>query len=113
MRRTKLSEIVAEFRRFLGSVKTSEALSHELRPHVSVHTGLEAAFESALRAGRDVVVAGSGGGGKTHLIESIQNHAPGVPRVVQWKRQTEPVEPFIRVVLDATGLPPSERALVF
>lgn len=107
--------LIDEFRAFLGSVKTSEAVSPELRSQISVETGLEAALESALRAGRDVVIAGSAGGGKTHVLETLRNaKRPGMPALVYWPSELAPQRgPFVRVVADATALAPEMRQRMF
>jgi hypothetical protein len=107
--------LIDEFREFLGSLKTSEAVSPELRRRISVETGLEGALESALRAGRDVVIAGSAGGGKTHLLENLRDASrPGMPPLVPWTSEPEPKRgPFVRVVADATAVAPDARQRMF
>lgn len=60
-----------DFREFLGSFKNAESLSPELQTAIAVETGLEEVVSSALVDGRVVIVAGSAGSGKTHLIRSV------------------------------------------
>lgn len=107
--------LLEEFRQFLGSVKTSESISNELRKAISVETGLEKALADALLAGRDVIIAGSAGGGKTHLLGTLADSPPGqLPRFVDWPSEAEPTdEPFIRVVSDATAIPSIARGGMF
>jgi hypothetical protein len=107
--------LLEEFRQFLGSVKTSESISNELRKAISVETGLEKALADALQAGCDVIIAGSAGGGKTHLLGTLADSAPDqLPRFVSWPRETEPTDgPFIRVVSDATAIPSTARGEMF
>lgn len=103
-------DLVEQFRYFLGSKKVSEGLNSELRPHVTVRTGLETALVAALAEGRDVVVAGSAGGGKTHLLETISELDRTLPKMIRWPEEPEPPrEQFLRVVPDATALPSSQR----
>jgi hypothetical protein len=62
-----------ELRTFLTGVKVAETIRPELRAAITVSTGLEDPLVSAVRAGADVVVAGSAGGGKTHLLSALGN----------------------------------------
>lgn len=107
--------LLEEFRQFLGSVKTSESIGKELRQAISVETGLEKALADALLAGRDVIIAGSAGGGKTHLLGTLADSAEGdLPRFITWPGESEPAgEPFIRVVSDATAIPSATRGEMF
>ena len=54
-----MASLVNEFEAFLKGVKTSEAISPELRTAITVDTGLVAVLVDALKAGRDVIIAGS------------------------------------------------------
>ncbi len=103
--------LVSQFREFLGSVKTSETLTPELRRTITVRTGLENTLASALRAHCDVIIAGSAGGGKTHLISSLQEEpSHNLSQLVFWNVQQEPDHgDFVRVVADATALPAQQR----
>lgn len=102
-----------EFRRFLVSRKVAETVTAELRSAISVDTGLEAPLRTALVTGRDVVVAGSAGGGKTHLLQTL-NSAEGLPRAISWPDEPEPArDRFVRVVSDATALAAGERNRIF
>ncbi len=100
-----------QFQNFLRSLKTSETLTKELRPLVTVATGLEQALISALKNGRDVIIAGSAGGGKTHLIASLSDtELSNLPPLLAWPNEHEPTdEPFIRVITDATALSREDR----
>jgi hypothetical protein len=100
----------SDFSEFLQSVKNSEAVSQELREAITVQTGLEPLLRAALLNGRDVVVAGSAGGGKTHLLTAVHSQGAEFPRTVHWPSEPEPVgENFIRLVPDATAIPPDRR----
>lgn len=92
---------------FLGSTKTSEALSPELREAITVQTGLEAALARAVEDGRDVIVAGSAGGGKTHLIAEL-DEVEGTENAY-WPEGEESSSPHIRVVMDMTEVPEEMR----
>jgi hypothetical protein len=109
-----LTELIDELASFLGGVKTAESLSPELRKRITVQTGLEAALASALAAGRNVVIAGSAGGGKTHLLQSLAESAsPKLPKIVEWPEESDPKGPFIRLVSDATALQAGRRKRIF
>jgi hypothetical protein len=57
---------------FLRSSATNvEWMSDELRTKLHVDTGLEQVVREAIREGRSVVIAGTAGSGKTHLLQSI------------------------------------------
>jgi hypothetical protein len=107
--------LTEEFRTFLASVKTSEGLSADLRQAITVQTGLEGALATALTAPRDVVIAGSAGGGKTHLLDVLKSSGESDSlELVTWPTQTEPSDrPFIRVIPDATALAREERFRIF
>src|SRR5262249_50597579 len=55
--------LIDEFSAFLAGVKVAETLSSDLRSAITVETGLERALQTAVAARRDVIVAGSAGGG--------------------------------------------------
>lgn len=103
-----------QFRDFLGAGKASEAITPELRSKISIPTGLEAALLTALQNRRDVLIAGSAGGGKTHLLSTLrETPGSGLPALVPWRKDQPGNEPtqveFIRVVLDATPLDYDDR----
>src|SRR4051812_41037639 len=92
-------DVSAELKSFLASVKVAETISDSLRAAISVETGLEEAIRSAVAAGKDVVVAGSAGGGKTHLLHALDGHFS----VFQWPDESIPDDdPCVAVVPDAT-----------
>lgn len=107
--------LLKEFWDFLGSVKTSEVLTPKLRGRISVDTGLEAALLSALKGGRNVVIAGSAGSGKTHLLDRLREaKPPELPQLVCWPGERAPAEePFVRVVMDGTALSKRRRGRIF
>src|SRR5215471_16262602 len=87
-----------QFSAFLAGVKVAETVGSDLRAAITVETGLEEALQSAVMAGRDVVVAGSAGGGKTHLLRALDaQHA-----TIEWPTDTSPGEEFVRMIPDAT-----------
>lgn len=78
---------------------------------VSVDTGLERPVTEALRAGRDVVITGSAGGGKTQLVERVVELLAGSePRLATHSWDDEGNEPGIRVIRDLTAVPAAVRA---
>ena len=85
-----MSELLDEFRDFLKSVKTSEALSEELRLEITVETGMEAPLAEAIAEKSIVVIAGTAGGGKTHLLKVVENQS-ALP-FIEWGKQTSPQE---------------------
>ena len=106
--------LVDEFRAFLGSVKTSEGLSPDLRAAITVPTGLERALAAGLGVGRDVVVAGSAGGGKTHLLDVLRHaHSNHLPELVEWPDLGAGGGSFIWYVADATALDRDQRLRIF
>jgi hypothetical protein len=69
------TQVLADLSDFLRSSATNvEWLSDRLRVALNVPTGLEAVMQAVIAEGRSVVVAGTAGSGKTHLLRSI-----GVP----------------------------------
>ncbi len=91
--------LTEDLQSFLAGVKVAETIGAELRAAITVSTGLEDALVSAVAAGKDVVVAGSAGGGKTHLLHVLDLSY----QTVEWRDGVEPSETeFVRVVPDAT-----------
>lgn len=103
-----MTDLVAEFGQFLGAMKQSERMSPALREVISVETELESALRSAVVEGRDVVVAGSAGGGKTHLLDVALGDSSEFS-VVRWPDDEPSSDAFIRAVPDLTAVPPEER----
>lgn len=97
--------LLEEFRQFLGAGKVADESDPELRDEYSVPTGLEEPVASALERGRNVVVAGSAGSGKTHLIKALEESDIGeLPDFVKWPEGEEPSDgEFIRVIRDVTA----------
>ena len=60
-------------RKFLRSMRTAERLrgSPQLRQAMSCETPLVAALRSAILDRRHVIITGSAGGGKTHLLDQV------------------------------------------
>lgn len=69
---------LSEFDRFLRGTKLSESLSPELRDELHVPTAVEELILKELLADRDVVLAGSAGSGKTHLLHRLKAFAGDV-----------------------------------
>ena len=67
------SELLEALGRFLRGTKTSEYMPPSLGNSLHVSTGLEEAILSELLAGRHVVLAGSAGSGKTHLLNRLRS----------------------------------------
>lgn len=63
---------LSEFDRFLRGTKLAESLSPELRDELHVPTAVEELVMKELLAGRNVVLAGSAGSGKTHLLRRLK-----------------------------------------
>jgi len=102
--------LLTEFRDFLGAFKNAESLSDQLREAIAVETGLEEAVRTAIGEGRCVVIAGSAGSGKTHLlrhvVRSLQDkYAVALPG-------DRPRVAHLLVVEDATELDANERLAV-
>ena len=104
--------MISEFETFLRGTHTSERIgSSELRKAISVDTGLEKPIADALAAGRDVVITGSAGGGKTQFVERVMEllaNRPGAP-VPFPPGETNGV-PHVLVVRDLTAVHPDKRA---
>lgn len=61
--------IIDEFEKFLRSAGTNnELLSDKLRSAIHVNSDLEEAVRVAQRAGRSIIIAGTAGSGKSHLL---------------------------------------------
>src|SRR5947199_41172 len=86
--------------------KVSETLGPELRPPLPGGAGLKGAPATDILAGRNVVIAGSAGGGKTHLLRQLSKlDRYYLPPLVSWPHEDEPRRgQFVRVVPDATAL---------
>lgn len=92
--------LVDEFRDFLEGVKVAETVSGDLRTAITVETGLEHALLGAVAAHRDVIIAGAAGGGKTHLLHTLdENYTTSA-----WPDGPAPEAEFVRIVGDATAV---------
>ncbi|MGH9351697.1 MAG: hypothetical protein ACRD2G_06005, partial [Terriglobia bacterium] len=106
--------MIEEFEKFLRGTHTSERVrSPELRAAMSVDTGLEMPIAEALVAGRDVVITGSAGGGKTQLVERVVElllRRPEVPHpALPGENSTSP---HILIVRDLTAIPRDRRQAI-
>lgn len=108
--------LTSKLRTFLRGTKTSERLSDpELRAAISVDTGLEDHVAKYLTEGRDVVVTGSAGGGKTQLIQRVSERLASAAEPVgmlswddpAWADMSEPTA--VRAVHDLTATNASRR----
>lgn len=66
---TKLLDELDDFLR--SSATNVEWMPDRLRDELNVSTGLESVVRAALRQGNSVVIAGTAGSGKTHLLRSV------------------------------------------
>ena len=59
------------------SATNDEAVEDTLRSHIHIETGLESAVKDAVKEGRSIVIAGTAGSGKTHLLTTAVNLSAG------------------------------------
>src|SRR5689334_192493 len=104
------ASLLQEFREFLGSFKSAESLSRELQQAIAVDTGLEPVVNSALGNGRVIIIAGSAGSGKTHLVRSVVQTLASEVTIAHLGDR--PRDSHVLVVEDATELDPDERISV-
>jgi hypothetical protein len=65
-------DLLAELSEFFRSSATNvEWISDDLRAELNVSTGLESVVKAAIDEGRTVVIAGTAGSGKTHLLRTL------------------------------------------
>lgn len=102
-----LTALVPEFVEFLRSFKNAESLGPDLRTAISVSTNLDAVVAEALEGRRIVLVTGSAGSGKTHLLRSVVGQLPSGVKIVHEPRSVR--EKHVLVIPDATELSPEER----
>jgi hypothetical protein len=96
---TKLSDemLAKSFLDFIqSSAANVEKISDRLRTALNVPTGMEEVVRSAIGARRNIVIAGTAGSGKTHLLRTLGGETAGY-----------------RVVPDLAALPQNEWASVF
>jgi hypothetical protein len=110
--RCQANNVISEFETFLRGTHTSERIgSSELRKAISVDTGLERPIADALAVGRDVVITGSAGGGKTQFVERVMELLANRPKV---PAPASPGEangaPHVLVIRDLTAVHPDNRA---
>lgn len=106
------SALLAEFQKFLlSSSKNTEMFSQELITAISVPTKVGQILVEAVEVGRDVVIAGTAGSGKTHLLKVVESelHTPAVEFGVPPPRTGS----YVSVISDLTAVPPEDLKDVF
>jgi hypothetical protein len=93
---------------FLGSFKNAESLSPELQEIISVPTGLEDTLLAAIKSNGVVILTGSAGSGKTHVLRGFAGKVSSEMLVVDLQ-DGETRKPHIVIIPDATELSPEER----
>jgi energy-coupling factor transporter ATP-binding protein EcfA2 len=101
---THLVDLLLEF---LRSFKSAESVDPELRAAISVSTGLEQNIVSALNDQRVVLLTGSAGSGKTHLLQAVRNKLEETVRVLDEPKAIR--DKHVVMIQDATVLSPQER----
>lgn len=96
--------LIAEFTKFLMSAGTNnEQLSPELRAAIHVESELEDTIRLAQRSGRSIVIAGTAGSGKSHLL-SVAGQDPSyviVPDLTDVLEQQRELFTASRIVVAA------------
>jgi hypothetical protein len=92
---------------FLGSFKNTESLSPELRESIQARTQLERYLTNAMSDGRVILITGSAGSGKTHLLESTLSDLPNKVEQIAFGETAK--SPHVLSVADATELTAEER----
>ncbi len=108
------SDLIAEFQEFLlSSSKNTEQFTAELLNALNVPTELDRALLQAVRSGRDVIVAGTAGSGKTHLIGRLRLALQDAA-VIEFGEEAPPGRGrFVSVVSDLTALLDRDKVRVF
>jgi len=104
--------VIDEFEEFLHSTKTADQLSEGLLAEISHPSGLEAPTLAALAAGRDVLVAGSAGSGKTHLLRQISRMAEATGLRLRWPNEDAATGTYVEVIPDVTEVPATRRGRI-
>lgn len=112
--------LVTELLEFMGSTKTSEALSPELAKTLYVErmvhgdTSLKSRIQDVLQEGRSVVITGSAGGGKTMLIEAVLDSmkSTGIPYSVVDDKDASYRTGEVVVVPDLTAIAGDRKKLL-
>src|ERR1700730_11628841 len=99
--------IVDQFHEFLRSFKNAEGLESKLRQAISVPTGLEDVIVNALTKQRTVLLTGSAGSGKTHLLQAVKSELEKTIKVIGEPRAIR--DEHVLLIEDATVLSPQER----
>lgn len=99
--------LVDDFIDFLGSFKNAESVTPELQEVIAIPTGLEEIVLAALGTAPMVLITGSAGSGKTHLVRGVLDRLTRTAEVVGPGQH--PRKPYVLVVPDATELTVEER----
>ncbi len=107
-------DLIRELRHFLlSSSKNTEQFSSELLDALNVPTTLDRVLVQSVRDGRDVLVAGTAGSGKTHLLNRLESTVQDMPVVEFGERPPSGRGRFVSVVKDLTALPDQDKLRVF
>ena len=103
--------MLEQLEQFLRGTKTSEKVAGlALRDAISVATGLEEPVADALSRGYHVVITGSAGGGKTHLVHAVMQGLLRRENPIQSRLWSEDTDAgLVRVIPDLTATAPSDR----
>jgi energy-coupling factor transporter ATP-binding protein EcfA2 len=107
MNEATTEELVEPFLEFLRSFKNAEGLEPSLRRAISVPTGLGDLIVAALKEQRVVLLTGSAGSGKTHLLQAVRAELESTVKVTDDPRAVR--GPHVLMIEDATVLSPKER----
>jgi hypothetical protein len=73
-----MKKVLDSFENFLRlSATNEESVDDGLREHIHVETGLESAVKEAVKDNRPIVIAGTAGSGKTHLLTNAVSSSSG------------------------------------
>ena len=73
-----MKKVLDSFENFLRlSATNEESVDDGLREHIHVETGLESAVKDAVKDNRPIVIAGTAGSGKTHLLTNAVSSSSG------------------------------------
>ena len=104
--------LIKQFHAFLkSSSKNTEQFDSELLEAIAIDTSLDKVVADAIRGGKDIVIAGTAGSGKTHLLRSLEKHLTD-ESIVEFGDQPKS-EKHIRTIADLTAIPPDQQEKVF